>query len=154
MSSVAFDIATRLDTLDHGTVGTDIFVESLPDTELSGGHAPDSAVGVFSLPQGDPTLEGMGDVVAFERWMVQVQVRENDVQTAETKAYAIFYDLPTSGSEITINSTGYNRIWRISSPRRLLGRDASDQLADEDSQGRVKFVIEFGVQRRPEGITV
>ncbi len=152
MSSVAFDIAARLATLNHGTVGTDIFVEDLPDGELAGGSPDDSLVGVFALPSGIPTEESMGDTVDFELWLVQIQIRENDIETAQDKAYEIYNDLPTSGSEITINLTGYNRIWRASAPRKIQGRDAAIQFTGEDSQGRVKWVLEFGVKRRPEGI--
>ena len=152
MSSVAFDIAARLATLSFGTVGTDIFVESLPDSELSGGFVADNIIGVFALPSGEPTEETMGDSVAFELYNLQVQVRNNSLQTAESKSYSIFNLVPTVGVELTINTTGYNRIWRMGTPRQMLQADAQGMTAGEDSKGRVKWVIEFGVKRRPEGV--
>ena len=147
--SVVDDIAYRLvvDLNDNDEIPEatkeNVTVHRILDGPLADKTLKDNVFGVYLFEIADPTEETMGDVVAFENWGVQVQVRHRKLKEAESWAYKVWTHLPT-GKEINIGETGYNRIWRMSLPMLM---------QQEDPKGRFRFYCEFGVKRRPLGET-
>ena len=155
MPTIAADIRRRLvDILSEIATLDNTSVHRMLDGPLADQDLKDNAFSIFTFEIGLPTEETMGDIVAFENLGVQIQVRHNKLKMAEEWAYKVWNNLPTQGEEIIISNgdeddpgtihTGYNRIWRRSAPMLL---DLSDM------KGRYRFRVEFGVKRRPEGVT-
>lgn len=80
--SAAFDIATKLQALGFGTVGTNIGVNAFMDKA-------DNEVAVFSFPA-RPDVVTHGGTTQIEYWGIQVQVRNTSSQTAEGTCYSIY----------------------------------------------------------------
>jgi len=122
------DIADHLATLGHGTVGTDIFYSSLPDS-------PDVCVCVIQTGGQRPApwedLEYPG---------IQIVVRDSDSDVARTKAEAIFADL-AGLTHTTINTRIYHYFESTGSPNDV----------GLDEKNRRLITIPFIVTKDMEG---
>lgn len=130
--SCPFDIATYIaSTLAMGTLGTNVFVNSMP-------NSPDSAVTVYEY-SGWPTTIGMGnpDTDVLENLSLQVATRHPESSTAHARAQTIYRGLDGRG-DLTINGVTY--LWlRAAQAPFLLKRDENQ---------RETFVFNLAVQRR------
>jgi len=134
--STAEDIATYCATQSIGTLGTDIFINDLPDKPGypdnvivfidTGGFAPDHAMGSITT---NPV---------FENPSIQVLVQNNGAETALAKCYDVFALLDGLKDQ-TIDSVVYLHITAMSSPFNI-GKDEND---------RYRVACNFLVTRRP-----
>jgi hypothetical protein len=139
MGKPAEDLATYLGTTAVGTAGTDIFVQ-VPERQLgSGVQVPgDDIVGV--IPFGGDTIKSMGGVVAWERYVFQIQIRNVDLGEAEAKAYQVMQAVDGVQSTI-VNNTELNYMEVTRAPF----------IMPPDDKERFRFAVEMRFWRRPEG---
>lgn len=128
--SAAFDVATRLQTLGHGTVGTDIGVNAFMDKG-------DNEIAVFEYP-GEPEITTHGGGVQIEYFAIQVEVRNKSNQTAQTTCYNIYKALRDSKD---LSLGGY--IYDYVQPKRLPAKMSVDE------QLRTIWYCEVQVSRKP-----
>jgi hypothetical protein len=122
------DIAAYLATGGFGTVGTSIFLNTMPPT-------PDACIAVSVYAGGPPerTYDGSGN----DNPSVQVRVRDSNAGTARTKVEQI-YNYLDGRSNTTINSTFYLGIFAINSGAIPMGKDEN---------GRTEYTWNFSVKR-------
>ncbi len=133
--SPAEDLGTYCAGQGHGTVGTDIFFNNLPDTP----EYPDNLI-VFSDTGGFPPDHAMGANAVnpvFENASMQVLVQHNDPESGFGTLYDIFKLL--DGYSGTLDSVEYLLVTAESSPF-LIGKDEND---------RERFACNFLIKRRP-----
>jgi hypothetical protein len=134
--STAEDIATYCANQGIGTLGTDIFVNNLPDTP----EYPDNLV-VFNDTAGfgpDHAMGGPSDNPAFENPSVQVLVQNVYSETAINTCYDVF-QLLDGLKDQTIDSVVYLLVTALNSPF-IIGKDEND---------RYRVACDFLVTRRP-----
>ncbi len=131
--SPAVDIATYLDTNNHGTVGTDLWINTLPDRS----GVSDNAIAIFDTA-GFPPTNAMGNAnLVFEHPGIQVRVRNNTAQTAQEKCYAIY--LLLNGR---VSFTGF-------ADYLMMAARHFPFLLQIDSNDREHWVCNFMLTRRP-----
>jgi hypothetical protein len=123
------DIAAYLATGGFGTVGTSIFVNTMPAT-------PDNCIAV-SVYAGSPP-ERTHDSSGNDNPSVQVRVRNTSAGTARTKVEQI-YNYLDGISNTTIGSTFYLGIFAINSGAIPMGKDEN---------GRQEYTWNFSVKRK------
>lgn len=128
--SAAFDLATKLQQLGQGTIGTDIGVNAFMEKA-------DNEIAVFSFP-GVPDLVTFNGV-AFEYPNVQVQVRRTANETARAKCAAIYVALRDLKDQ-TLNAHDYQYFESKQEPMKL----------DVDEKERTTWMCELRLHRRPE----
>lgn len=134
--SPAEDIATYCANEGLGTLGTDIFINDLPDTP---GY-PDNLI-VFTDTAGFPPDHAMGGPSTnpvFENPGIQVLVQNNSSETALDTCYDAL-QLLDGLKDQTIDSVSYLLVTALQSPF-ILGKDEND---------RYRVVCNFIVTRRP-----
>lgn len=128
--SAAYDVATLLQQLSYGTVGTNIGTNrfmNLADNELA----------VFEFPgEHDTTTHGGGSQI--EHPIIQVHVRHINPQTAYNTCYAIYRALPNQSGQ-TINNNQYDYF----EPKQL-----PIQLNPDEKQ-RAIWMCEVVAHRKP-----
>lgn len=123
------DIAAYLATGGFGTVGTSIFVNTIPPT-------PDNCISVSGYAGGPP--ERTHDTSGNDNPSVQVRVRNTSAGTARTNVEQV-YNYLDGVSNTTIGSTFYLGISAINSGPIPMGKDEN---------GRTEFTWNFAVKRR------
>lgn len=124
------EISKYLQDTGHGTVGTTIFMDILPES-------PDTVITLISLPGSEP-LDHMGDPLpAAENLRLQVQVRSPSHVTAETISRSIYADLLRATGK-TLTSATYYRIAATQSPF----------LSERDTDRRWIFVCSYNLLRK------
>lgn len=131
--SPAVDIATYLDTNGHGTVGSTLWVNKLPDrTGLS-----DNLIAVFDTA-GFPPTNLMGNAnIAFEHPGIQIRVRNQSAQTSQSKCYAIY--LLLNGRSSFTGFTDY----------LMMAARQFPFLMQVDDSDREHWICNFALTRRP-----
>jgi hypothetical protein len=129
--SAAFDIATKIATLTSFVVGTTLGVNTFID-------AGDNEAAVFQFA-GLPATRAHADTIQVEHPAIQLQVRNSDPKQAHDLCWSTFL-LLRSLKDQTINTHFYHWIRDKQEPHQL-GKDES---------GRVTYMCEFEVSRRPE----
>lgn len=115
--SVAADIAAHLEANDFGIIGTDLFINTMPD-------APDAQVSVIEYG-GSPSAMSMGGSVTVELPRVQISARNLDPSVAYEKAHDIYAALD-GAMDKTLNGTLYFLL-RALQPPFFLRRDERDR---------------------------
>src|ERR1051325_6921886 len=112
------EIGAYLQSLSLGTVGTDLFLGSTPDS-------PDACVTVREYGGEAPEFT-LGPSVAYEQPRIQIVCRAGvaDYAAARTKAEAIYRALNVA--EATLSATHYLRIEPLQSPFPI-GRDENNR---------------------------
>jgi hypothetical protein len=123
------DIANYLATGGFGTVGTTIFLNTMPAT-------PDACIAV-SVYAGGP-VERTHDSSGNDNPSVQIRVRNASAGTARTKVEQI-YNYLDGVSNTTIGSTFYLGIFAINSGAIPMGKDEN---------GRQEYTWNFAVKRK------
>ena len=113
-----------------GTVGTDIFIDVLPE-------APYAAIGVFDMTGGPIRWAHTMAQVDQDRF-VQIQVRHPDPDTASATCQSILTALISTG--ITLSGTAYEMI-RPRGSASLLNRDQNNRTI---FYGEIQAVIDLG----------
>jgi len=127
--TVEADIAAYLATGGFGTVGTSIFVNTMPAT-------PDNCIAV-SVYAGSPP-ERTHDSSGNDNPSVQVRVRNMNAGTARTKVEQV-YNYLDGITNTTIGSTFYLGIFAINSGPIPMGKDEN---------GRTEYTHNFAVKRK------
>ena len=130
--SAAHDIATYIaGTLDKGTLGTDVFVNDMPDL-------PANQIVVYEYGGRQAEL-GMGNPNpdALEYVSCQVAVRNKRADTAQATAYSIYNSIDGKGG-LTINGVSYLFLRALQPPFPL----------ERDKSSRVTFVFNLEIQKR------
>ena len=130
--SVAFDIATYLDSLDIcGDIGENIRVNTMDEMA-------DSLTAVFETPGAEST-KTHGGAVAFEHPNIDIWVRDLDPEAAHSTCYTIQKALD-GAKDVTVNGHEYLYM-RCTSTTGFMGRDQKERAA---------YRALFRVERRPE----
>jgi len=114
IDSLATYIATDLGL---GTVGTNVFKQSLPDQ-------PDTAICIYDTGGGPPALTGADDTDT-PSW--QIISRSLDASTAMTNLQTIFRGLHGM-TETTTHGLHVKLLWALQSNPVNLGRDAKQRF--------------------------
>jgi len=113
------------------TFKTDLFVGKEPSQ-------PDNCVTIFDTPGLPPQLTLEGNVTdIYEYPSIQIRIRNRDYVSGWNVANNIYNSLHGRAQE-TWNETLYSVIYAVDSPA----------LLDWDENDRVRFVINFNLQRR------
>ena len=121
MATVANSIAQYIATdLGQGTLGTDVFVDAMPDA--SDGSI-DTCVAVYSLPGQPPELAVGAGQTTTDRPGFMVACRALDPATAVANELAIYQALHGQAA-VTIHGTYFILIASAQSGPTPLGRDA------------------------------
>lgn len=134
--SPAEDIATYCANQGLGTLGTDIFVNDLPDKP---GY-PDNLI-VFNDTPGFPPDHAMGGPSTnpvFENPTLQVLVQNIYSETASNNCYNVFQELDGLKDQ-TIDSVVYLLVTALNTPF-IIGKDEND---------RYRVACDFLITRRP-----
>lgn len=136
--TVLAELGAYLDTqVASLTIATNLFLGQMPD-------APDTAVCLRALPGGRPDFTlgatpGTAHAPNFEYHRVQAEIRAANAATAytdaETLAWTVYNTLSLVGT--TLSGVRYLLIEPRDIPAPL----------EEDSKGRVSFVVNFDIQR-------
>lgn len=118
MAVVLDDLGVYLAAQGEGTVGTNIFLGSMPDS-------PDDLVALIEVG-GDPPVDTFGAVagnINVEKPQIQVQCRaaQDDYSSARVKAESVYKNLHGLAGA-TLNGTKYLSIDAVESPFNI-GRD-------------------------------
>jgi hypothetical protein len=132
MNAASVDIAAMLvaESSLGLTLGDNLFVGREPST-------PDNCVTIFDTPGGRPLtfIEPGGDDYYFPT--VQIRVRNNDYRTGYDLAHDIMVSIHGRAQQ-TWGGTFYSVVLAMADPA----------LLDWDENGRVRFVVNFDIQRR------
>jgi hypothetical protein len=101
-------IAALLEEQGHGTIGTDLFSDHLPED-------PDDAVIVTTSGGGPPEWVHNKAIVNTEMPHFQVAVRSASITTAKQKAHAIYDDLQVIRNSI-VDGVFFQRMMPLQSP--------------------------------------
>lgn len=124
------DMGTYVAANTSLTLGTDLYLSLLPDT-------PDNVVGLFENTGVVPiSAMGSANLPKIERPELQFIVRNTSYATGRTLANEL-WELLTSVSNATIESTLYHRIEATSSPF----------VFERDNSRRVLFSCNFNVMK-------
>lgn len=126
------EVGTALQTAGVGTLGTSLFLNSLPETTGT------FAVGIFETGGLAPGRTMGTSYLTYERARIQVQCRASASTLARKKLNHVFIELEETYNT-TLSGTTYLRIEAVQSPF-LLTRDAG---------GRTVFAANFDCWRRP-----
>lgn len=124
-----YDIATRLAAKGFGTVGTSIFVNTMPATP-----ANCIAVSVYAGRPPDRTHDGSGN----DHPSIQIRVRNTSASTALSTINNIYNHLDGLVNT-TLTSTYYVSIFAINSGAIPMGKDEN---------GRTEYAWNFETTRR------
>ena len=115
------EVGTYLQTSAIGTLGTDIFLSTLPDQ-------PDVAVVVYTYPGEAPASTLGGETLpAYDLPRIQVVTRATTYSAAATKADTI-WRLLTKVTDRTLSGVRYLRIEAINGPAPLRRDDQDREL--------------------------
>jgi hypothetical protein len=132
MNVTSIDIADMLETESvlGLTLADNMHIGSLP-------AKPNECIAIYDTPGMPPglTLDSEGNDYYYPS--IQIQVRSNDYQTGWNLVHDIMVVLHGRAQE-TWNGTLYTVIYCSSGPA----------LLDWDENGRVRFIVNFNVQRR------
>lgn len=123
------EIGNYLQTNGIGTLGSTLFVGTLPDT-------PDALVGLMEYGGVGPVHALGGGDAKYERPRVQVVARATTYSAARTKIEAV-YKLLHKVTNTTLSSVRYLMIEAVQSPFFL----------EKDGNNRVKLAVNFQVHK-------
>ena len=108
--SAAYDLAKYIaETLSKGTLGSNVFCNFMPDV-------PKDCIAVYQYG-GDPSLKGHGGGAgSLETARLQINVRNDQAQTAEETCYDIYKSLDNLAANVTINSVVYTWLHPLQPP--------------------------------------
>jgi len=135
MNAPSYDIAEVLEAYGESSglgldYATDLFIGKEPDK-------PNDCVTIFDTPGYPPYLSISGET-GYEYPSIQIRVRSIKYTTGWALIEAIKTVLHGM-NQTTVNGTLYTVIYCSSGPA----------LLDWDDNGRVRFIINFNLQRRP-----
>lgn len=134
MNAPSFDIAEILEAYGESSglgldYATDLFIGKEPDK-------PSNCATIFDTP-GYPPYLSVGGETGYEYPSIQIRVRNTSYINGWAEIEAI-KNVLHGMNHTTVNGTLYTVIYCTSGPA----------LLDWDDNGRVRFIINFNVQRR------
>lgn len=127
--AVLDDVGALLQTQGVGTLGTDLFLSTLPDV-------PDACVALYEYGGGPPQHTLGGTSAKWEEPRIQAVARATTYSAARTKIGAIFTALHAVNNT-TLSGTLYLSIEALQSPFFL----------EKDQSSRVKMVCNFHIRK-------